>query len=955
MDKKNLPLKTKIADPKWIFFVITIPQLILLIILFDAYSLIKTELAKHAKLICQIFGFVLLIQAVSYSLYALILIFKNKKVHKILPIVILSTFIGFLYAFCIFAKGDFFNIPAWILPVGNLLLFYGTFTIPALFYALFLGERILSSIFKTKRIWINFIFVLGIPTFWYFFFTTLDHYYNIFYYRIFYHATIFAVIIFTLAFYFFLLRGLISLYKKKYKTIIKLDFLWTILFTLIFPVLGLLLNECFFPFSFLKNSKFHIENFHFIFGEFNNILFFILAILNGILLSLPSLNIKIYRLCIFVARSILFIFTLYFFTVFIPFMPFFIFSLIFFGLGIFLITPLILLIIHFKKLKDDIKYLSDFINRKKLIFISTLLMLIIPSIITLNFYKEKHNLFKAVNYVYYPDLEKKNSPNINIKLLNITLDNILKNKNNNINFSRGIPYIKEFYNKIVLDNLTLSDDKINYLSRIFLKTKKENTENINVTRETPKDVIIKNMNYKTEYDANTKTYNTWIDFELENTTSWLNEFVTYIDLPEGVWINDYYLYINNIREKGLLAEKKSVLWSYQMIKNQRRDPGIIYYVDNKTTALKIFPFAKDEVRKTGFKLIHLEPLVISNETNNINIKINPALSEPVYSENKNIIYIPQKIKAGLHKIKRTPYYHFIIDCSKNMKNSKNKYLKTINKLLDKNLISSNNQMYYTLTGYKTETYPLDDTIENKLNNFNFEGGFFLDRTLKEILYENFLIQDDKFPVIIIISDDINSAIYNSDIKNLLFTLPDIEYFYQFTDKENLIKYDLYNFNPEEKLSTDKIEYNYVSVYNDNIINVNDNNPSIVFNNEKNINDFTFNDNLTNNLLSLNCLEKWSFLHTNKTEKSWMEIYHNSIAMNTLSFYTSFVVFENDAQEKRMLKKQENVINSKKILDAGEKEKEEMPEPSLIIICIALSVFYFIKKIYKKKKFLFFIM
>ena len=51
MDKKNLPLKTKIADPKWIFFVITIPQLILLIILFDAYSLIKTELTNYEKLI----------------------------------------------------------------------------------------------------------------------------------------------------------------------------------------------------------------------------------------------------------------------------------------------------------------------------------------------------------------------------------------------------------------------------------------------------------------------------------------------------------------------------------------------------------------------------------------------------------------------------------------------------------------------------------------------------------------------------------------------------------------------------------------------------------------------------------------------------------------------------------------------------------------------------------------
>ena len=610
-----------------------------------------------------------------------------------------------------------------------------------------------------------------------------------------------------------------------------------------------------------------------------------------------------------------------------------------------LITPLILLIIHFKKLKDDIKYLSGFINKKKIIFISIILMFLMPSIITLTFYMEKNNLFKALNYVYYPDLEKKNKSNINIKLLNKTLDNILKNKNN---FSRGIPYIKELYNKIVLNNLTLSDDKINYLYQIFLDKKKENTEIINVTRETLKDVIIKKMNYKTEYDAITKIYNTWIDLELENTTSWMNEFVTYIDLPEGVWINNYYLYVNNIRKKGLLAEKKSVLWAYQMIKNQRKDPGIIYYVNNKTIALKVFPFAKNEIRKSGFKLVHFEPLVIDNNGNKINIEINSNLTLPVYSDNKNIIYIPQKIKNDLNKIKRTPYYHFIIDCSKNKKNLKNKYIKSIKNLLDKNLILSNNSIFYTLTGYKTETYLLDDSIEKKLDNHNFEGGFFLDRALKEILYKNFLIHNDKFPVIVVISDNINSAIYNSDIENLIFTLPDTGCFYYFTDQGNLIKYDLFSFNPDEKLSTNKIEYNYISIYNDYIINNNDNNPCIVFNNEKNINGFSFSNNITNNLLSLNSLEKWEFLHPNITEKNWMKIYQNSIAMNILSFYTSFVVFENEAQEKRMLKKQDSVINSKKFLDTGEKEKEEMPEPSLLIICLFSVVIYFIKKIYSKK-------
>jgi hypothetical protein len=93
------------------------------------------------------------------------------------------------------------------------------------------------------------------------------------------------------------------------------------------------------------------------------------------------------------------------------------------------------------------------------------------------------------------------------------------------------------------------------------------------------------------------------------------------------------------------------------------------------------------------------------------------------------------------------------------------------------------------------------------------------------------------------------------------------------------------------------------------------------------------------------------LHAESSEKNWREIYYNSISMNILSFYTSFIVLENEAQEKRLLKKQEEVLNSKKFLDAGEKMKEEMPEPSLILICIPVIIIYLLKRlkrIYSKK-------
>lgn len=954
LDKKNHQLKTKIADPKWIFLTLSIPQFILLIILFDNYSIVKSQLSKYDNLVCRLFGLTLLILAVLYSIYAIIRIFQNQKVHRILPVVIITTYITHLYIFCLLFKNFSFNMPSWIIPIDDILLYYGTFTIPVLFYALFLGERIISDIFKAKRIWINLLFVLLIPTVWFFFFKFieiienhyLDIHYNFTLHRIFYHVTIFASIIFTLCFYFFLLRGLLSLYKKKYDSLKKLNLLWTILFALILPLFGLLLNECYFPFSFLNSSNFRIENFHFIFGDFSNILFFILAICNGIILSLPPLNNKLYRTGLFISRAVLLIFTLYFFIVFIPFMPFFIFSIIVFGLGFLLITPLILLMIHFKILNDDIKYLSGFIQKKKVILIALLSMVLIPVIMSTFFIIEKHNLYKAMNYVYHPNFQKKNSPNINIKLLDKTLNKIIKIKKDNNSFdNRGIPFITQFYNRIVLNNLTLSEDKINFLSRIFLNNKTSDIISNNDSIETSKNVIIKNINYKTEYDFNTNLYHTFIDLELKNEVELNSEFITYIDVPDGVWVNDYYLYVNGIKKKAFLAEKKSVLWTYQMVLSERRDPGIMYYVNGNKIALRVFPFLENETRKSGFELIHLEPIIVKNNDKNIFLEIKPVLTSLVFSNNNSTVYIPQKIKNNLKKIKRTPYYHFIIDCSGNSIESKNKYLESINRLLEKNMISSNN-IKFTLTGYSTETYGFNDQINNRLLNYKNKGGFYLDRALKEILFNNFSRQEPLFPVIVVVTDNISDVIFNNEISNLLFTLPDTNLFYRLTNGGNLIKYDLNDFDPYDGTLIDVIDQKNVYEFDlgKNKIYLNDGkNSCLIFDNKNNLKNFSFNENISNNLLSLAGLVKWDLLHAESGEKNWKNIYYNSISMKTLSFYTSFVVLENEAQEKKLLKKQEEVLNSKKFLDAGENMKEEMPEPSLLIICFPVIIIYLIKK------------
>ena len=214
----------------------------------------------------------------------------------------------------------------------------------------------------------------------------------------------------------------------------------------------------------------------------------------------------------------------------------------------------------------------------------------------------------------------------------------------------------------MLDNLTLSDTKINYIEKVFfdntsIEIRPENIRNDNVK--------ITNISSNSTYDKSQNAWKSWIDLEITNKSenTWFSEYVTTIDLPEGCWISNYYLFVGNKKEFGILAEKKSAMWVFSQIRNENRDPGILHYLTGNKVAFRVFPFSKDEVRKTGIEFLHKEPLKLTIENNIVELG-NAEETTNEKTETENVVYVSTQQKQTLKTVQRKPYFHFLVDISK---------------------------------------------------------------------------------------------------------------------------------------------------------------------------------------------------------------------------------------------------------------------------------------------------
>ena len=930
-----------ILNPRWLITINTIPTAILFFIFWNQYTVINSLLNEESIHLWKVFGGTLFLLSSINLAYAIFLIFKRKNLSVFYGIVALTIYISFLYIYGNFVEKIFpLSIPRWMVS-DNMILNVGTFLMPTLMYSLVILVVCFTKADRKNKAWKNFLLAISIPISWYFFTQLIVPFWKRVPSEFEIHALLIFIIAGTLLFLFFLIRGVYIITLKKAAVWKKYQFVWKVPIAIIFPLLGLAVNNgiLFNPFG-IANSG--------VFGDFTNYWFYILAFLNGVFICLPNTENSTYRLFLFIGRSITFIFTLYFFLLFLPFLPLSVLAILAVGTGFLMLTPLVLFVIHVSQLSKDIIFLKAFFSHKLLYTFLFTSVLIIPLTITASYLKDKVVLNNALNYVYNPDYSKAYA--IDTSSLSRTLTVIHQHKTNNIGgiFGTQIPYLSSYFNWLVLDNLTLSEAKINKMNQVFFGKKRIPNKPQNNSN---KNVGISKISAKSRYDKSQNAWISWVDIEITNNSksNWPVEYATAFELPTGCWISDYYLMIGEKKEKGILAEKKTAKWIFSQIRNENRDPGILYYLTGDKVAFRVFPFRKKEVRKTGIEFIHKEPVVINidNHTIHLGNTSEQGLVTIIKSTDESVFYIPAKEKATLALVQRTPFYHFMIDTSLGKEELKETFIHRIENLLSKNIIASKNTQISFVNTYHTTISPNKDW-EKEYDKQNFKGGFYVDRAIKEILLHSYKKNNRSYPVLVIVTDSLQNAIISEDYSSIKHTFPESDLFYVLNDKGILEPHSLLSTTAIKNSDTLSLKFNNKVIAFPNtehpIAFLPDNNKaSILVKKDPYIIDGRqiFEKNWQSALL-MHAAWQSQTLYPEIADSEWQQMAKYSFVSKIMTPVTSYLVVENEAQKALLKKKQKQVLSGKKSLDVG-KETQRMSEPSLLLIIVLLMIVYMIRE------------
>lgn len=926
--------------PKWIILIILIPSIILALIFWSDFQVIHSLLKPKNTRLWLNFAIAFSILTLSQTAYAIYLIFRQKVVSMTWSFLTLISYLTLLYFVAYYM--DYlipFSIPDWMLS-GNLLLFTGTFLMPSLAYPLFVLVHQFTPNSNEKVAWINIVFAVLIPILAYLFLQVILPLWQPINNDFEEHVFIVLIICFTILFLFFLIRFIYIISEKQKSRLSKYQLLWKIPISIVLPLIGLALNG-----NFIQNEFNSVTSG--IFGDFSSFWFFFLAVLNGIFICLPSKENKLYRLILFALRSLTFAYTFYFFLVFLPFLPISLVAIVAFGSGFLMLTPLVLFVLHSNELSKDFTFLVQFYSKMKLRLLLAVSLLILPLFITLKYLEDKQNLEQSLNYVYNPNYSQTTEIDYDALQKSISEIKMRRSRNDDFMMNGDTPYLSNYYNWLVLDNLTLSERKIETLERIFTDRKIYSYDG---ERSNDSCVQMTAISTRSTYDYKQKAWLTWVDLELTNTNQdfGFNEYLTTFNLPDGCSISDYYLYIEKRKEMGILAEKKSALWVYSNILNENKDPGILYYLTGNKVAFRVFPFQKSEVRKTGIQFLHKEPIQLTIDGKTI-ILGNDSHNQNQIIENEAGIYVSAYHKKKLKKVNRQPYFHFIVDVSNPLKLSK--YKMEVEQIMNKNKSLSKNAKISCVSS-KVTNFSVNQNWEKGILGAETKGGFFLERGFQKAFYDLSQNQSSTYPIFIVVSDHLNRAIIQSDFADWKFVFPESDCFYHLNSNRQFDAHSLVHKpkeiveeNAELKLQNEVLSF---KKHNKTIAYLpNNQEPSLIFKDApQSLETKVLKQRNWATAMQLQASMRHLIIHPEKVETNWRMLVKNSFESKIMTPYTSYLVVENQAQKNALLRKQKQVLSSKKSFDLDD-DSSEMSEPGFIILSLLAGVLLFLK--YKRKR------
>lgn len=927
----------KILKPYWLFLTVTIPQVFLFAVFYRVYDKIGTGLSDVDRQYWLIYGVVLGAMLLIFTAYALCKQIKKREVTKLDAIAILVAYIAVVYALIYnYRKIIPASIPSWMFFDMNPLLVIAICFMPMMLYCI-MACVVLFAPKQGYKLWKDIVIAMAIPLFFYILVQVINNvlfswfdYYSDFIGHFFMVLVVAASVIFM----FLAMRIILYLFNKKKRS-------WrivSIIVGLVLPLAGLLLNQ----FAFFQAM-----------GDYSSIYFYIVAVLTGVLFIFPEFkNIKA-RLVVFFLKSVCFSYTIYFFITFMPFIPLALILTIALGLGFLLMAPTLLLIVHTRSLAEDFKAIKSHTDSKRMIYSTMLIffvgILVIPTCVTVTFLKDRYTINKSLEYVFEAGYEQEYQVKISQSSLRRTMKNIESNSKEGdwLEVYPNTPYINSFYNKIVLDNAIISENKMNLLRKVFL----DGEQDISMTSDTrlggSSKVVIQDYQVETTYDDEQGYYKSWLHLDIENTGDNGAQYSTNFTLPTGCYISDYYLYVGSEKKIGLITDKRAANWIYNQIVRVRRDPGILTYLKDDLINFRVFPFTSGEVRKTGIEFVHVEPIELLIDDNSVELGGEKTVNE-IIRIGDSIVYIPASVKDDLPLVKRIPQYNFIIDCSKSSEGKTSEYVEAVDSFAKQHGIYETDVTYY-MTNYNLQKKCQRDDL---LEGVECDGGFFADRAIKTILFDNYRNNENTYPVIIVVADDSKSAVLMDDYDDIEFMFPDSEYIYFMSVDSAMFSYSLLS------KETNIVTFENITDNQNGVFTYPDKETVKSYLSKDNKSSLVLTGSINQELLQEYYDSKWQTgavldamnrdlnLRTGDRNKKSLDIIKGSIRSRVMTPLSSFIVLETQEQEKALLEKQKRLLASEKqyLSDA---QLTDMSEPSFLILVVILIVF--LANSYKKDK------
>jgi hypothetical protein len=912
-----------VTRPIWTFLAITLPHSIIFLTYWRVYTECHELIGPEAIRLWWIFGGTLAFLSMGCTLYSICIWLRKRSVQPLSGFLIFLAYAAWLFVFFIKISNILPpNIPSWMLFGIEPELLTLTLMMPAFAYAILLLVHRFTGNVEGRKIWRDLMIAVVIPVTWFLFCRLQSLWYHGYFSELFQNALIILFLLSTGVFLFLLTRIIYVFINRKPGLIRKI----VIPIVVILPFFGLWLNRA-------------LD----VFGDFSHPAFFILAAVNGVVLAIPWLDRPKLRLFIFFSKSMTLTFTAYLFLVFLPYLPLSVAFIILMGLGFLVLSPLATAFIHLTSLYRDFLYLSNYYHRVVLIALFIVGVTLLPLGYFAVIRNDGEELNAALNAVYQSEYVLNTNCSYNIAGIRRALNNIKANKIDDrtpwFNWNGKTPYLTALYNWYVLNNLTLSNEKIQRLEYVFLGgTPAQTKEPQQGGRNNENAVEIVSCRTISRYEPNVGAYRSRIKLQLRNTTDEINQFRTEFTLPEGTFITGYYLKIDGKIKKGLIADQRAANWVYDRIVQTNRDPGQLSYRPDGRIQLRIFPFGPRELRETEIEIIHRLSVKTQVDGHRHTLQITGGnLSPQAVRLAPGAWYLTGAGKSTLDKVTRSSAYYFIVDRSAEQAGHIGDYIKNIRRFLRVHEITPI-QAAVVGCNINIETTPLTKEWEEALRNQKAEGGFNLDQAVKAILYFHYFKRPRLRPVIIVLTKDYDRAEVYDDYHAWQVTFPETDAYYSLNDEGSLYEHSLLE--RLKRLDHAAIRQIPVLVWPDikdplaYLSNSSDGGwiiqKAFIQRAPNEISKTTWENGLRleADYLALQMNPK------NAPEKM-VRMVKSSIRSGIMMPLTSYIVLESRPQERALLKKEQQILATKKALDVSEPAR--MSEPPFILILLVVSI------------------